>query len=267
MHRKIAIGVITYKADKATLERLLLALNSGFSVYLYDNSPEDKRIRSFAERNIDVQYYTCGKNAGLGYGLSTLCAQAYADNVSALLFFDQDTIFSVETLEFIEKFYVQRSKLVNTYSSFFFNSKAKRGNEEEPYGVFNIDLTINSGSLYVLNNLKSIGWHDVSYFVDGVDYKFCLDSKAAGFKIGECTYTPGFDHVSEQADKRYALLSREYYLRSYPRFRIADTTKSNLRLSLTALRRKEWRLSYRIIRMLCIYLAGQCVVRVINSKG
>ena len=128
-------------------------------------------------------------------------------------------------------------------------------------------LTINSGSLYVLNNLKSIGWHDISYFVDGVDYKYCLDSKAAGLKIGECTYTPGFDHVSEQADKVYSLFAKKYYLRPYPWVRIADTTKSNLRLAVTALKRKEWKLSYNIVRMLCIYLVCQGVVRVINSKG
>ncbi len=266
MCRKIAVGVIVYKAEQETLNRLKQAVSSGFDVYLYDNSPDEYSAKEFSKTCEKIKYYTCGKNAGLGIGLSTICAQAYSDNIEALLFFDQDTVFNVETLEFVDDYYLHRKSLRDSHSSLFFNAKHKKDNETQPDGVLDIDLTINSGSLYFLKNLKSIGWHDLTYFVDGVDYKYCLDSKAAGFKIGECSYTPGFDHVSEQADKVYNVFNKKYYLRAYPLFRMVDTIKSSLRLAVTALGRKEWKLSNSIVRMLSIYLVCQCIVRVINFK-
>lgn len=266
MCRKIAIGTIVYKAKQETLKRLVMASDAGFDVYIYDNSPDDLRILELSKRHSGIKYFTCGKNVGLGYGLSSICAQARTDNIEALLFFDQDTVFNVETLEFVELFYLSRRQVVNEYSSLFFNAKNKAGNKALDNGLLGIDLTINSGSLYLLENLQILGWHDVSYFVDGVDYKYCLDSKKAGFKIGECSYTPGFDHVSEQEDKVYRLFDKEYHLRAYPWFRILDTVKSSIRLIGKSIEYKEWKLCNSIFRMLLIYLACQGVVRVVNLK-
>lgn len=266
MRRKIAIGTIVYKAKQDTFNRLIMASEAGFDVYIYDNSPDDLNTLEFSHRHPEIKYFTVGKNVGLGYGLSSICSQAKADNIESLLFFDQDTVFSIETLEFIELFYFSRYETMSNYSSMFFNAKNKLGNKARDDGLLDIDLTINSGSLYFLSNLQVIGWHDVSYFVDGVDYKYCLDSKKAGFKIGECSYTPGFDHVSEQDDKVYRLFNKDYHLRAYPWFRIVDTTKSSLRLVGTSIKHKEWKLCNSILRMLFIYLACQSVVRVVNLK-
>jgi hypothetical protein len=44
-------------------------------------------------------------------------------------------------------------------------------------------LLISSGSLFNLNILKKINWNNVKYFVDGVDYEFCLRANKMGYLL------------------------------------------------------------------------------------
>ena len=40
--------------------------------------------------------------------------------------------------------------------------------------VIDVKLLRNSGIIFLLDHLKHINWFDTSFFVDGVDYDFCL---------------------------------------------------------------------------------------------
>ena len=95
MQRKIAIGFVIYAPSIEQLNRMHEASRSGFPVYVYDNSPEQSNCKEFARNRGNVVYLTCGKNSGLGLGMASVCAQAYYDGHSSLLFFDQDTVFKV----------------------------------------------------------------------------------------------------------------------------------------------------------------------------
>lgn len=264
MRRKIAVGIVVYNAGENLLERLKIAVSAGYDVYIFDNSPSSDLVKKVAKQYEGINYYTCGKNVGLGYGISTVCAQAEIDDFQALVFFDQDTGFSKETLDFIEQFYLEREKLSSEYSAFLFNAKNFTGADLNGSGLKDIDLAINSGSLYFLENLKKQHWHDCSYFVDGVDYKFCLDSARHNMKIGECSYTPGFDHVTEQEDSVYTLFGKSYQLRPYPWRRMLDTSISSVRLIATSVLSGEWKFSKKLVRLFSIYLISQIYVRVVN---
>jgi hypothetical protein len=266
MSRKIAVGIVVFKASQPVLDRISMMVLAGFNVYIFDNSPELENVKGMSKNIPCVRYFTCGKNVGLGYGISTVCAQAYADDMEALVFFDQDTGFSIETLEFIENYYVSHLDIVDSYSSFWFNAKAINCENAMRDQLKDVDLSINSGSLYFLDKLKILNWHDCGYFVDGVDYKYCLDTKNAGLKIGECSYTPGFDHVSEQDDRAYRFFSKEYYLRPYPLFRIVDTSKASLKLVISSLVTRRVKFAAKFVKLYCIYLATQLLVRIAPSE-
>lgn len=264
MHRKIAIGIVVYNAGDNLLERLKMTVSADYKVYIFDNSPSRGLIKELAKQCEGLNYYTCGKNVGLGYGISTVCAQAEIDDFQALVFFDQDTGFSKETLDFIERFYLDRRELASKYSAFLFNAKKFTDLSLNENGLRDISLAINSGSLYFLESLKKQNWHDCSYFVDGVDYKFCLDSARHHMKIGECSYTPGFDHVTEQEDSVYSLFGRDYQLRPYSWRRMLDTSISSVRLIASSAVSGEWKFFKILVRLFSIYLITQIYVRVIN---
>ena len=263
MIRSIALGFVIYNPEDSFLSRVRMAVESGFDVYVFDNSPERRSLEGMADGEGRIKYLTCGKNHGLGLGVSAVCAQAYYENHSALVFFDQDSIFNEKTLNFIEKFYVEHPELGGTHSAVVFN--ASRGSQEQEKDCFkDVPLAINSGSLFYLNNLKTLNWHNESYFVDGVDYEFCLRSKMNGFKIGEYSCTPGFDHSTEQADKRYTIFGRAYAMRAYAFSRIVDVSISSLKLMFSALIGGSVKFAFRIVRLWVIYLAIQVLVRLLN---
>jgi hypothetical protein len=268
--RKIAIGIVTYNPNKTLISRLELAITSGFFLYIFDNSPENINVREFCNKQINTKYITCGKNVGLGFGISSVCAQAYYDSYSALIFFDQDTVFEKSTLDFIEDFYTCNPHLSDSYSAIVFNSK-NIGNEsiacDSNRFIFkDVLMAINSGSLYFLENLKKINWHNETYFVDCVDYEFCLNSNNSDLKIGECSLAPGFDHETEQGDDKYTIFGETYSVRKYSMGRMIDSIFASLRLLISSIKTKNFSFAIKISRLLAGYLVYQLMVRVINSS-
>lgn len=260
MTRKIAVGIVVYHAGDELLRRLELTTACGFDVYVFDNSPDIANVRELAKHHQHVHYFTCGKNLGLGVGISTVCANAYYAGHRALLFFDQDTGFNSETLSYIEQNYTNNITAYKDFSAIAFKS----GGTEQ---IEKTTLLINSGSLYFLEKLKALDWLDCTYFVDGVDYKLCLDSLNNGFRIGVWAATPGFDHVTEQADSRYHLAGRTYSMRAYSWSRIKDTVSSSVKLIFSALKSFQFKFAARITILAAIYCASQILVRVINTLG
>jgi rhamnosyltransferase len=265
--KQIAIGVVTYKLHANLTLRLQSAINLKFSIYIFDNSPEDALIRDFCKEydDNDVRYITCGKNVGLGFGISSVCAQAYYDSFSALIFFDQDTVFDHSTLAFIEEFYNQNSSLASSYSAVWFNSKrfadAGDGNQ---FMFKDVLMAINSGSLFFLENLEKLNWMNEKYFVDCVDYEFCLNSSNNNYKIGECSNTPGFDHDTEQADVKYFIFGKERKLRKYSGKRVLDTVRASTKLMFTSIYTRNNAFTVAIIRSLAGYLFWQFISRILR---
>ncbi len=270
----VVLGIVTYKAGANLTRRLNDAIELGYSVYVFDNSPECATTRTFCRSFSEdiVKYSTCGKNVGLGLGMSFICAQAYYDSHEALIFFDQDTGFSGQTLDFINKYYKDNTNLMSEYSAIAFNSKnisTKVFDEKERENQFNLRnvmMAINSGSLFFLENLKKINWHNESFFVDGVDYEFCLNSMNNNLKIGECSLTPDFDHESEQEGFRYIFFGKVYMLRRYALSRVLDSVSSNLRLLLLAIKTRNYFFTIKICKLLVGYLFYQIVARMFKCS-
>lgn len=273
MKYDFAIGFVTYHPSPDFLDRLELLNRLGCKVYLYDNSPDHSSTRQRIKTLESITYVTAGKNLGLGVGLSTICAQAYYDSFPNLLFFDQDTIFNQETINFIQEFCSGNLKRIQSeYSLIVFGESGHRIEDQSTlalsckFDLIDVSLAISSGSLFILENLKKIGWHNEKYFVDGVDYEICLKSLANNLKIGKCFNTPGFDHSSEQPDKAYKIFGVSLSLRRYSLFRIIDTTKSNKRLLLSSLKMGQFKFSLSIMRSYAIYAVAQILARIVRKR-
>jgi rhamnosyltransferase len=272
MQYDFAIGFVTYNPTKDFLSRLKLLNKLGCRAYLYDNSPDFVESKQLVNSLEHISYITAGKNLGLGIGLSTVCAQAYYDSFPTLLFFDQDTIFNEETINYIQAFIVEKiNDVQDEYTLIVFGEDkyypALNRDEVVPgkFDFFDVNLAISSGSLFILKNLKKIGWHNEKYFVDGVDYEICLKSVAKNLKIGKCLNAPGFDHSSEQPDKIYKIFGTSISLRCYSFSRVLDTTKSNIRLFFSSIRMRQFKFAFSILRSYGIYSAAQILARIYSK--
>ncbi|MDO8772759.1 MAG: glycosyltransferase [Burkholderiaceae bacterium] len=261
--RKIVVGFIVYKPENGFIERLKRTIGEGFYVYVFDNSPSESSVRDFCLEESEIKYLTLDKNVGLGLGLRSICTQAYYEGNSTLIFFDQDTVYQPETLDFIEKYYLSHLELEAVYSAIIFGADSSIISSDK--GCFqDVDVAINSGSLFFLKNLKRLGWHNEKYFVDGVDYEFCLNSKRSGMKVGTFMCTPGFDHSTEQADEKYKILQKTYVFRAYPLFRIIDVTKSSFKLILSALLSLELKFAAMILKFFSVFMVFQLLSRILK---
>ncbi len=146
--------------------------------------------------------------------------------------------------------------MANTYSTIVFSGGAG--------GVFkDVNLAINSGSLFFLKNVKKLGWHNETYFVDGVDYEYCFKSYLAGFKIAKYSGVPSFDHESEQPDKIITIFGKRLLIRKYSKARVKDSVHSYFRLLYSALRLGDFKFLYIFLRSLMIYVFGQLLARLL----
>jgi GT2 family glycosyltransferase len=261
----LAVGMVIYAPPADLFARLEMLDARGLRTYIYDNSPANPMTRSRVGLLKNAIYLTSGANRGLGVGLSVICATAYDDRFGALLFFDQDTIFDESTIGFIQNFMNGPAlQCRSKYSAIVFASNASTTpSTREAHGVEDVMMAISSGSLFFLENLKKIGWHNETYFVDGVDYEFCLRSLACGLKIGRCSNTPGFDHVSGQPDRLIKILGKTLPLRRYSAERMLDTFRSHTRLLCSSLRMRQFRFAAQMIRTVCIYVLGRLLAWIV----
>lgn len=256
-----AIGLVLYHPEESLLKRVDQMIDLGFSVYVFDNSPLDTGYLHNFQKKQSVFYLTAGKNVGIGYSLSTLCATAYAHGYQRLLFLDQDTGISAKTLDFIEEFPKSlHTSIQKQYAALVFS-----GHPASDHSVQEVGLAISSGSLFNLSALQQIGWHNVNYFVDCVDYEFCVRARRYGFKIGLIKNTPDFDHVTEQPDQKIQLFGKQLLVRRYNTKRIKDALSAYLKLIIGGLFKNRLSDTYALTRSMGLYIFGQLISRLIQG--
>lgn len=258
--KSYAIALVIYNPSFCTLKRIEMMTCAGYSVYVFDNSFDVSGFKDSVLQNKNVHYFASGSNLGLGTPLTIICATASARGEKGILFLDQDTSVSVATLDFIEKF--RNSLSDDEYRAFasltFTNGKPNNLKITEK------KLVINSGSLFSLEALQEIGWHNKDFFVDCVDYEFCLRARRSGFKIGVVSDTPDFDHVSEQPDLVFAFLNSKIAVRRYSVSRIRDAVGAYSKLIVGCLVRFELGNVIVLFRSLMIYIFAQLIARTIE---
>ena len=105
----------------------------------------------------------------------------------------------------------------------------------ENFSFDNVFFTINSGSIYFLKYYNDFEWFDKRFFVDGVDYSFCIDSNKNKYRIIEVYNVIDLNHRNEQGDSYISFFNHKIYGRKYPFIRNIDFLKSHSLLLLKTL--------------------------------
>jgi rhamnosyltransferase len=252
-----AIGLVLYHPDDHILKRIDLMSGRGLHLYIYDNSPFSAISEAILGKPGPIHYITAGHNVGVARSLSVLCATAYAHGHHRLLFLDQDTRVGDHTLRFIDEYSGGLTAIEQErYAAIVFSGKHK-GNCAGADATF----AISSGSLFILGILRRIGWHNTKYFVECVDYEFCLRSIHFGYRIRIVYNTPGFDHATEQPDREVCVCGKTLFVRRYAFARIKDAFLAYIRLLGYTARITRLDLSALVIRSMVIYFTGQVIAR------
>jgi rhamnosyltransferase len=270
---EISIGYILYYPSINSINRIINLANYGYKIYLIINSYLDKIVINDLEKKQLIKILSVGINIGLSRGLKKLTEQAKNDGYKAILYFDQDTIYSTTTLKYISTYFSYIKKINDVYKMVActtFRDKTKinkRYNhistiKSSEYKIEEVFFTINSGSLYFLETINNFTFFDEKFFVDGVDYAFCINAKYHNYKITEIYNTPELDHESEQKMISIGGLKGQVY----PVNRIFDFLKSHFILILYSLKISCIKPKIYILRSILLYVYGQLMLRLLKKQ-
>jgi len=260
-----SVSTVIYFPEQYVELNLLEIINAGYDLLVFDNSPqslESIRLKSQLSSYPNFHYLSESSNVGLSKAINAIIKVCLGKGFPATIFFDQDTIISERTLQYINHSYsLWQSVFHAFYALVTFSSKPS------PCACALIDtnLTINSGSLLNVQLIHSLGGFNQDYFVDLVDYELCLRVLQQNYRIGLCLNCPDLDHESKQPDLRIKFLTKTLSLRRYPSRRIVSTAHAHFRLFKCYAFRSP--LFFLIItRSFSQYMCFQLVARVIPLK-
>jgi rhamnosyltransferase len=189
---KLCAVIITYNPDRSLLTNVESIMKEVGKVIIVDNASniEEKtfieKISSQSERIFAVYNK---KNLGIATALNQAIKLATELNYEWVITLDQDSIFAEEAVQKMLVFANSRNKLEDIgliAPSYCYeglenkklSSKPLKGNEYiEPFVV------ITSGSLIRLKVFQDVGLFADEYFIDYVDYEFCLRLRSNGYRI------------------------------------------------------------------------------------
>lgn len=264
MHNWV-LAFVTFNPPQSFFEQLQLALQNGYPVMVLDNTPTMPEGFALIGKQTGLSLIHKKKNLGLGPGMNALMKEAKANSFEYALYFDQDTLFTTETLRWIDNWISREGAFPEKFSAVGFESMQQ--NEPEEGHIMPARLLINNGTLFRLKALEQIGYHNTSYFVECVDYRFCLDSAAKGYKLGLVDSCPGIDHQSLQPEDKVRILGRGFSFRVYPHGRSKSFLSGLLGLAWLSLRKGKLRYAWIFFRNILSFLLTQSWFRLLRLVG
>lgn len=173
--------VIAYNIKKNLLsENIFSYINFVDKVLVVDNSDKPTDLSNINKTN-KIEYISLNGNFGIAKALNVGLEYAFKYKYKYALTMDQDSKFSNNLIEEYRK---NQQANVAIYSPFYLiDRKRKKNNKKDVQYLY---WTMTSGNLLNLEYVKEIGKFKEDFFIDAVDYEFCLRARKKGYKILQC---------------------------------------------------------------------------------
>jgi rhamnosyltransferase len=226
---KICMGVVLYYPNQSDIKRILSYTNTVDKLIVFDNTDDGNNENSaFFTSTKNIQYISQGKNLGMARALNELCKKAISNGYDYIITMDQDSIFKhCDILNLVN--YISSKRLDNigiiAPRVYYLNKKSKpdKGNttkkELEQKNEF-VDWVITSGSAINLDAFTTTKGFDEKYFIDRVDYDYCMQLKTLSKKIVLVNNSFLYQQLGEGTQNYFGYLYSEHSaLRNYYTFR------------------------------------------------
>lgn len=185
MKGKIYGVVVLYNPPSEVVGNIATYINFVDKLYLYDNSGKSNYDMFCDMENFDkVEYISNCINDGISKSLNIIINKINTP-CSWLLTMDQDSRFYEnelgELLKRINNLDAAVGLLSPKHTSGILNGK--NSGRLVASGLVENDIVMTSGNLINVDIAKKIGAFDERYFIDCVDWDFCLRLKLNGYKV------------------------------------------------------------------------------------
>ena len=175
---RIAAIVVAYNMIPEKLIQRILTYSSYVNeVVIVDNSTENFHIKDLCSKH-EYKYISMNGNYGIAAALNKGIEYCVDKNYDYVLTMDQDSEFINNPIRYYQQKYDEN--IIIYCPNYIISRRAnKKHNKKFKY----VDWTMASGNLLNLNLFKKNGLFREDFFIDGVDYEYCLRAKKNGFKI------------------------------------------------------------------------------------
>ena len=238
---------VLYDPGPNALRNIRLAKSLGIVPVVYLNKVDNKLMDEL--RSLDVVQLGRNVNEGLGIAFYEVEQYLQDNSIEHYIYFDQDTV--VEKPAWL--------MILNTYSALFETNDVGvlfyGGNKKR-----STDVVVSSGCLFSMRIIDGIGRHDKTYFVEGVDYEFCLRLRKNNYRVLN-VFTEYIDHEALQDGNERKLLGSRFYVRVYGNSRLKDFNSSHVKLIFSSLRFGQVRMTFYFIKSMLAFNAKEYISR------
>lgn len=205
MRAKHVVGiVITYNiSEKELLQNISTYIQFVNEIIIVDNSDNDKfKINIHSNR---IKTISMGENKGIAAGLNVGMQYAINNEYKFALTMDQDSRFNNNLIKY---YFDNYREDVIIYSPVYLIERKKT----KKYSTPTIELywTMTSGNLVNVDLYKKVGEFKEDFFIDVVDYEYCLRSRKSGYKILQCNDAKLIHNPGITKHKRFLLWKFKY---------------------------------------------------------
>jgi len=171
--------VVSYNGLQKTRQAVASLRGQVGQVHVVDNGSgaESLAVLHSLEREEDVTVERLGENRGVGHALNLGVKRARQMGLSWLLTMDQDSVVDVGMIQAYQAAIDRDPRLVSLSPQI-----AGSGAKTDAV-IHRIGSAITSGNLVKLSLFDEVGLYDESFFIDSVDFDFCLRLRRAGHSI------------------------------------------------------------------------------------
>ena len=173
--------VIVFNPSAVVLDNIKSYIKPLNKLFIYDNSTaNNEALFQSLYKEFDVEYMHSGRNDGISKSLNVVAEKLYNIKNSWLLTMDQDSRFDELALHKMIGFASCADDNVGILSPFHKTALTVRKS--------NIDVeerltVMTSGNLLNVAIHKKIGGFDEKYFIDCVDWEYCLKLNSFNYKV------------------------------------------------------------------------------------
>jgi rhamnosyltransferase len=178
---KLVAGIVTFNPDPTRLRENLAAVFADVSrVVVVDNSSTDRSVLNEIAMEFEELDLLCNDvNRGIACALNQIAEWAIAEGAEWVLLLDQDSVCSPGMIASLRSVAGNGIALV-VPEIVDRNLKEASG---APSEVVDVDYAITSGAVANLDVWRSLGGYDEAFFIDYVDFDYCLRVRSEGFRI------------------------------------------------------------------------------------
>ena len=209
---KVAGVVVLYNPDDSVLNNIETYIELLDELYVIDNTPIPNNNEKMFKNN-KIRYISNNGNKGIANALNVGAQEAIKTDSEWLLTMDQDSSFKNNSLKKMIDFLneLKNGKMMGEVLGFSYDElgvlsalqRTEINKNDKLKGLDYPLVVMTSGNLINLNVYKKIGGFKDLFFIDAVDFEYCLNVKKHKYEVVQMNTAELNHHLGNIQKKRF----------------------------------------------------------------